>query len=47
LFKVLSVATALSIQAHPDKKAAERLHVARPKDYKDELFLRAASRLAA
>ena len=36
LFKVLSVATALSIQAHPDKKAAERLHVARPKDYKDD-----------
>lgn len=26
LFKVLSVQTALSIQSHPDKKLAERLH---------------------
>lgn len=30
LFKVLSVGTALSIQSHPDKEMAERLHAARP-----------------
>lgn len=30
LFKVLSVGTALSIQSHPDKALAERLHAARP-----------------
>ena len=31
LFKVLSVGTALSIQSHPDKALAERLHAERPK----------------
>ncbi|GMH38245.1 hypothetical protein BSKO_06129 [Bryopsis sp. KO-2023] len=35
LFKVLSVRTALSIQSHPDKKLAERLHAERPNVYKD------------
>lgn len=35
LFKVLSVRTALSIQSHPDKKLAERLHLERPDVYKD------------
>ncbi|CAO2185469.1 unnamed protein product [Urochloa humidicola] len=36
LFKVLSVARALSIQAHPDKKLAEVLHALRPSTYKDD-----------
>ena len=36
LFKVLSVATALSIQAHPDKALAEALHAASPEIYKDD-----------
>jgi len=36
LFKVLSVQTALSIQSHPDKKLAEKLHAQNPKDYKDD-----------
>lgn len=36
LFKVLSVKTALSIQSHPDKKLAERLHGERPDVYKDD-----------
>ena len=36
LFKVLSVAKALSVQAHPDKALAERLHAARPDLYKDD-----------
>jgi mannose-6-phosphate isomerase len=35
LFKVLSVNKALSIQAHPDKKHAEKLHADRPDVYKD------------
>jgi len=35
LFKILSVQTALSIQSHPDKKLAERLHAERPMVYKD------------
>lgn len=35
LFKVLSVAKALSIQAHPDKKLAQILHERDPKNYKD------------
>lgn len=33
LFKVLSIQKALSIQAHPDKKLAERLHSEDPKNY--------------
>lgn len=35
LFKVLSVAKALSIQAHPDKSLARRLHESQPDVYKD------------
>lgn len=35
LLKVLSVRTALSIQSHPDKALAERLHMQRPDIYKD------------
>ena len=35
LLKVLSVRKVLSIQAHPDKKLAEKLHAERPKIYKD------------
>lgn len=35
LTKVLSVAKALSIQAHPDKALAKQLHAARPDVYKD------------
>ena len=35
LLKVLSVDTALSIQAHPNKSHAEKLHAARPDIYKD------------
>lgn len=35
LFKVLSVNKALSIQAHPNKKHAEKLHAERPEIYKD------------
>lgn len=36
LFKVLSVRTALSIQAHPDKALAARLHARQPDMYKDD-----------
>ncbi|WOH00290.1 hypothetical protein DCAR_0519649 [Daucus carota subsp. sativus] len=36
LFKVLSIAKALSIQAHPDKKLAEILHRTQPDMYKDD-----------
>lgn len=35
LFKVLSVAKALSIQAHPDKKLAKQLHQRQPHIYRD------------
>jgi len=35
LAKVLSIAKCLSIQAHPDKKLAEKLHAERPDVYKD------------
>ncbi|KAF8495596.1 mannose-6-phosphate isomerase [Gautieria morchelliformis] len=35
LFKILAIQKALSIQAHPDKQLAERLHAARPDLYKD------------
>jgi mannose-6-phosphate isomerase len=34
LFKVLSIRKALSIQTHPDKPTAERLHAAQPHIYK-------------
>merc|ERR1719245_1101037 len=36
LFKVLSVNKSLSIQAHPDKALAEKLHADRPNVYKDD-----------
>jgi mannose-6-phosphate isomerase len=36
LFKVLSVGKSLSIQAHPDKRLAEKLHAERPAVYKDD-----------
>lgn len=36
LFKVLSINKALSIQAHPDKALAERLHGTKPHMYKDD-----------
>src|SRR5271170_554710 len=36
LFKVLSIAKALSIQAHPNKKLAEKLHAKDPKNYPDD-----------
>ncbi|PON87866.1 Mannose-6-phosphate isomerase [Trema orientale] len=36
LFKVLSVAKALSIQAHPDKELAKTLHKLLPSIYKDD-----------
>lgn len=35
LFKVLSIRTALSIQSHPDKSLAQKLHNKRPDIYKD------------
>jgi mannose-6-phosphate isomerase len=34
LFKVLSIEKALSIQTHPDKKTAEKLHAEHPNVYK-------------
>jgi mannose-6-phosphate isomerase len=34
LFKVLAIEKALSIQAHPNKKLAEKLHKERPDVYK-------------
>ena len=33
LFKVLSIRKALSIQAHPDKKLAEKIHAQDSKNY--------------
>lgn len=36
LFKILSAGKALSIQAHPDKPLAERLHKEKPESYKDD-----------
>lgn len=35
LFKVLSVAKALSVQAHPDIPLARKLHLQQPQNYKD------------
>ena len=34
MFKVLSVKDALSIQAHPNRKMAEKLHIEMPEIYK-------------
>ena len=36
LFKVLSINKALSIQAHPNKSLAEKLHANDPKNYPDD-----------
>ena len=36
LYKVLSVARSLSIQAHPNKELAKKLHSERPEVYKDD-----------
>ena len=36
LFKILSIGTALSIQAHPDLPLAARLHASNPKEYRDD-----------
>ncbi|KAL9940813.1 hypothetical protein V8E36_000301 [Tilletia maclaganii] len=36
LFKVLSIGKALSIQAHPDKELAQKLHKEKPDMYKDD-----------
>ncbi|UZJ54011.1 hypothetical protein CBS101457_003331 [Exobasidium rhododendri] len=36
LFKVLSIGKALSIQAHPDKTLARKLHKEKPKMYRDD-----------
>ena len=33
LFKILSINTVLSIQAHPNKRLAEQLHARDPKNY--------------
>lgn len=38
LFKVLAIGKALSIQAHPDKELAKRLHAQRPDIYKGKLL---------
>lgn len=35
LLKILSIQTALSLQAHPNKTLAQKLHVKDPKNYKD------------
>lgn len=44
LFKVLSIGTALSIQAHPDKKLAQRLFKEHGDIYKGESADRASER---
>ena len=36
LFKLLAIDKALSIQAHPHKELAEKLHIERPDIYKDD-----------
>ena len=36
LFKILAMQKALSIQTHPDKKTAEKLHREQPNVYKGE-----------
>ncbi|KAI9664386.1 MAG: Mannose-6-phosphate isomerase [Alyxoria varia] len=36
LFKILSISKALSIQAHPNKKLAEKLHAKDPQHYPDD-----------
>lgn len=36
LFKILAIEKALSVQAHPDKQLAERLHLEQPDIYKGQ-----------
>lgn len=36
LFKILSIEKVLSIQAHPDKELAKKLHLADPQNYPDD-----------
>lgn len=43
LFKVLSIAKALSIQSHPDKETARELHEKRPDVYKGKQVTHARS----
>lgn len=45
LFKVLSIEKALSIQSHPDKATAEKLHAAQPDIYKG-LYLRCCPKIS-
>ena len=40
LFKVLSIRKALSIQAHPNKKLAEKLHAKDPKNYPGTVLMK-------
>lgn len=46
LFKVLSIQKALSIQAHPNKKLAEKLHAKDSKNYKGRYVVRGVSVLS-
>lgn len=46
LFKVLSMRKALSIQAHPDKSLAEKLHARDPRNYPGELGKKMRPRLS-
>ena len=39
LFKVLSINKALSIQAHPNKNLAKKLHAEDPKNYPGKLYI--------
>lgn len=43
LFKVLAIQKALSIQAHPNKELAQKLHKERPDVYKGSLRIYLAS----
>ena len=38
LFKILAIEKALSIQTHPDKETAERLHAEQPNIYKGNII---------
>lgn len=44
LFKVLAIGKALSIQAHPDKELAQKLHSERPEVYKGQSRVRTRRR---
>jgi mannose-6-phosphate isomerase len=43
LFKVLAIEKALSIQSHPDKVTAEKLHAQQPDIYKGKLWSAASA----